>query len=183
MRWGRFCRTCTPDWEVVPFRELHGVAPTIEEELARHRPARHRSARGTMGKCSACRAIVDVRTYAVSIDGELLRMQPRLCGSCGDSLVLRWGHVLGALLRPLDAGDADGLPGPLEIADAQQLFERLARWMQGHPVQPMLPVINALAASLARRSGVGERQAVEMFVLAFNAEPFGAVRVREGGSA
>jgi hypothetical protein len=43
-----------------------------------------------------------VRVFELRIDGDPLRLQPRLCAACGDSYLIRIGHVLGTMCREHD---------------------------------------------------------------------------------
>lgn len=53
-------------------------------------------------QCAFCNSINGVKQYAVTIDGEELRMAPWLCQDHGERFVIRHGMLLGSLDRPID---------------------------------------------------------------------------------
>lgn len=55
-----------------------------------------------MEKCDVCGATEHLRRFALTIDGEPLRMQPLLCIDHGDKLTLRVGAVIGSLCAPIE---------------------------------------------------------------------------------
>lgn len=49
--------------------------------------------------CMICRSREGVRRFAVTVDGEELRMFALLCAAHGDQYLLNLGRVLGGLFR------------------------------------------------------------------------------------
>lgn len=54
-------------------------------------------------KCEVCGSTDAVQRYAITIDGEPLRLAPQLCQEHGERFIYRHGIVLGTLLRELGA--------------------------------------------------------------------------------
>jgi hypothetical protein len=52
-------------------------------------------------RCQICNSTNSVKQYAVTIDGEPLRLAPWLCQEHGEAFVLRHGILLGCLDRPI----------------------------------------------------------------------------------
>lgn len=52
-----------------------------------------------MATCSICGSADGVRHYAITIEGEALRVQPDLCQLHGDIFLIRSGTLLGDMLR------------------------------------------------------------------------------------
>jgi hypothetical protein len=63
-------------------------------------------------RCELCQSTDGVHRYAVTIDGEPLRLAPLLCAEHGGRYVVRMGMVLGTLRRSLadTFRDASELP-------------------------------------------------------------------------
>lgn len=56
-------------------------------------------------QCAACASVNDVRVFAISVGGELLRLQVPLCTNHGTIYLLKVGEILGRLLREAKPGE------------------------------------------------------------------------------